>query len=416
MGNWKQAIDALTADDSRSFYRSMLEHCIAEQKGSVAYIKMPPLLASIWEHDQAVRAIIQQQLGVTSVKLVPDKDVNIAFQKIVQQKQAEEAKQRILDTKKQSSALAQKKEVASQSLGEFTRNTIPKIEHFEHFSLEDYLAPQFDPATAPLVLTSSNTSAYNRLEALLRTFPYQPKGQQPIMIWGDIGQGKTHLLQHFAWRLCRKIDEARQLLEKGDLVKGQALYTPELVDAYGSDTLMRDTLKSRLRYITAKALTEEHKNSHAHAWGAEDVERFSKERDRWYQHMEWLFLDDIQIIAKGNKQGTLEFAYSIVDKMMLHNGIVVSASDRNPIELEHTLMQNKKKKDLAHDISRLFTRLRSGDLIDLKPPTGADLQAVYLQRMTTLGVTNIATPAFGSAITNYRSAIEIANTNKRDMD
>ena len=285
---------------------------------------------------------------------------------------------------------------------------VPRKREFQYFHLDDFLAPKFREKYR---ITEANRAAYDAVKERVKTFPESPQ-KEPVMILGNVGQGKTHLMQHFALHLHHNILLAQELSESKDLTSARELLgLPDASDAEVMEVLKK-AAASRIRYITAEELASEHKHIHPAVWvedGRQKADNFSRERDEWYFGVKYLFLDDIQGFAKGEKKSTLEWTYKLVDRFLLEGFALVSASDTDLMKLE-----KKVKPSLENDVKRLFSRLRSGGVIHLAPPSAEELVAVFMDHLRKDGVAEDAVPKdslaqLSQSVDNYRDAVGAAN-------
>ncbi len=154
------------------------------------------------------------------------------------------------------------------------------------------------------------------------------KAYNPILIYGGVGLGKTHLMQ-----------------------------------ALGNE-IYKNTEKVKIAYLSAESFTNEFTSS----LKTKTIDEFKKK----YRSLDVLLLDDIQFLAE--KDGTQEELFHTFNSIYDRNGQIVFTSDR-PI---------KEIKGFTERISSRFTR---GLNIDLQPPNYENRLAIIQKKLELQGKT-----------------------------
>jgi len=379
-GMWNSAIERLIAEHPPfKDLKFILQACEVDAQNGRILIKVPgAFYAGLL---QAAAPILRRHYGTPNIEINPDDQLQKAFQ-----------------AKHAPNASA----VPAVSLPAQPSRKETAVYRAKYFDIADHLSDQFHPRKNPYLVTGTNNLAYHTLERMMQGFPSSPN-ELPIMISAKIGQGKTHMLQSFAWRLHDKIIEARKQLAQGQAPAEERAQLEKIA-------------RSRIRYISGEAVVDEHKRIHPDAWKAVkdgDADSYSREREDWYAGVEWLFLDDIHAFAKGEREKTLEWMYKITDRFYNARTMLVSAIDTPPKQVIAAV----KHPTIKHDLERLFTRLYSGGLIAIEDPTNEDLAAIinsHLKRMDgslrEISVSELNELGFFSIAKSYRDALGVGHT------
>jgi chromosomal replication initiator protein len=157
----------------------------------------------------------------------------------------------------------------------------------------------------------------------------------PLLIYGNTGLGKTHLMHAVA------------------------------------HSVMRKNPRARIVYVTCEAFTDEY----IHAVRAPgDAEKYQKTNDfkRKYRDVDVLLIDDIQFLA--GKTGTQEEFFNIFNHLQINHRQVILTSDR-PV---------KEIKELS---DRLVSRFQGGMTADVQAPGLETRMAIVERKALTRGVT-----------------------------
>jgi chromosomal replication initiator protein len=157
----------------------------------------------------------------------------------------------------------------------------------------------------------------------------------PLLIYGNTGLGKTHLMHAVA------------------------------------HSVMRRNPRARIVYVTCEAFTDEY----IHAVRAPgDAEKYQKTNDfkRRYRDVDVLLIDDIQFLA--GKTGTQEEFFNIFNHLQINHRQVILTSDR-PV---------KEIKELS---DRLVSRFQGGMTADVQAPGLETRMAIVERKAITRGVT-----------------------------
>lgn len=157
----------------------------------------------------------------------------------------------------------------------------------------------------------------------------------PLLIYGNTGLGKTHLMHAVA------------------------------------HSVMRKNPRSRIVYVTCEAFTDEY----IHAVRAPgDAEKYQKTNDfkRKYRDVDVLLIDDIQFLS--GKVGTQEEFFNIFNHLQINHKQVILTSDR-PV---------KEIKDLS---DRLVSRFQGGMTADVQSPGLETRMAIVERKALNRGVT-----------------------------
>ncbi|MBM3264613.1 MAG: chromosomal replication initiator protein DnaA [candidate division Zixibacteria bacterium] len=133
----------------------------------------------------------------------------------------------------------------------------------------------------------------------------------PLVIYGGVGLGKTHLAQAIA----------QQSIRQGTV--------------------------ERIRYVSSEQFTQEFIHS--------IQEKKTKEFDQTYRNVDMLIVDDIQFFCRGNRDRTQEVFFYTFDALRQNGKQIVLTSDRIPQELSGLE-------------ERLISRFNWGLLADIRPP------------------------------------------------
>jgi chromosomal replication initiation ATPase DnaA len=405
---WDKALARLFSSKDYSGLKQLLENCRPEQKEKTLVVRTPgtfyhPMLAK----PDGI-AILKETFCVDGVKFEQDEALKKAYLDNVSQRppaQAEpktgldERLEKATDGKVMTHARAEK--------------IIANI--LTYFSNTDHISEENRPDKNPYQVTAANGMAYRAVKRLLNAFPDAP-GERPLLLHAKVGMGKTHLLQHFAWQLADKIEQARDMYRRQDAEAGRTLL--ELGDVPPETVLRRleKTAKTRIRYITAEEFTDEHiLSTNKGAWKGRqgDSESFKQEREMLYDTLDVLFLDDLHAFSRGGKTSTLEYAYKVVNRMYNAGKAVISAIDTPP----KTLLERVKDPDIKHDFERLLSRCHEGSIVDIENPAREDLADIINTRLRRLSpelpavsITDLKNGAFFSVAKSYRDALTVANT------
>lgn len=156
----------------------------------------------------------------------------------------------------------------------------------------------------------------------------------PLLIYGNTGLGKTHLMHAVA------------------------------------HSVMRRNPRARIVYVTCEAFTDEY----IHAVRAPgDAEKYQKTNDfkRRYRDVDVLLIDDIQFLA--GKTGTQEEFFNIFNHLQINHRQVILTSDR-PV---------KEIKELS---DRLVSRFQGGMTADVQAPGLETRMAIVERKAITRGV------------------------------
>ena len=156
----------------------------------------------------------------------------------------------------------------------------------------------------------------------------------PLLIWGNTGLGKTHLMHGVA------------------------------------HSVMRKNPRSRIVYVTCEAFTDEY----IHAVRAPgDAEKYQKTNEfkRKYRDVDVLLIDDIQFLS--GKVGTQEEFFNIFNHLQINHKQVILTSDR-PV---------KEIKDLS---DRLVSRFQGGMTADVQTPGLETRMAIVDRKAANRGV------------------------------
>ncbi len=187
-----------------------------------------------------------------------------------------------------------------KAIGSKTKNK----DNSNHFSNENNLNPKY--TFDKFVVGSNNQLAHAAAEAVANT-PGQ--SYNPLFIYGQVGLGKTHLIQAIAHKI------------------------------------IKDNPSSKINYVTSENFTNEVVLSIK-------TNRMENVKNK-YRTSDVLIVDDIQFISKGEKTQE-EFFHTFNDLHQLGKQIII-ASDRPPSEIS-------KLED------RLRSRFSSGLICDIAPP------------------------------------------------
>ena len=157
----------------------------------------------------------------------------------------------------------------------------------------------------------------------------------PLLIYGNTGLGKTHLMHGVA------------------------------------HSVMRKNPRSRIVYVTCEAFTDEFVNA-VRALG--DAEKYQKTNEfkRRYRDVDVLLIDDIQFLS--GKTGTQEEFFNIFNHLHMNHKQVILTSDR-PV---------KEIKDLSE---RLVSRFQGGMTADVQAPGLETRMAIVERKAHTRGIT-----------------------------
>lgn len=157
----------------------------------------------------------------------------------------------------------------------------------------------------------------------------------PLLIYGNTGLGKTHLMHAVA------------------------------------HAVMRKNQRSRIVYVTCEAFTDEFVSA-VRAPG--DAEKYQKTNEfkKKYRDVDVLLIDDIQFLA--GKQGTQEEFFNIFNHLHINHKQVILTSDR-PV---------KEIKDLSE---RLVSRFQGGMTADVQAPGLETRMAIVERKAHNRGIT-----------------------------
>lgn len=198
-------------------------------------------------------------------------------------------------------------------------------------------------AVAPPAIKTANTfenfivGPENELAYSAATAVAQEPGHayNPLLVYGNTGLGKTHLIHAVAHRM------------------------------------LRANTRARIVYTTCEAFTDEY----LHAVRAPgDNERYTKinEFKRKYRDVDALLIDDIQFLA--GKAGTQEEFFNIFNHLHINHKQVILTSDR-PV---------KEIKDLSE---RLVSRFQGGMTADVSAPGLETRMAIVERKAQNRGIT-----------------------------
>ena len=149
----------------------------------------------------------------------------------------------------------------------------------------------------------------------------------PLLIYGNTGLGKTHLMHAVA------------------------------------HSVMRKNPRSRIVYVTCEAFTDEFVSAVRAPGDAEKYQKTNEFKKR-YRDVDVLLIDDIQFLA--GKQGTQEEFFNIFNHLHMNHKQVILTSDR-PV---------KEIKDLSE---RLVSRFQGGMTADVQAP-GLETRMAIVER------------------------------------
>ncbi len=197
----------------------------------------------------------------------------------------------------------------------------PQIETIQDNLYDDYTFDHF-------VVGECNEYAHAASLAVVKS-----PGQytfNPLVIYGGVGLGKTHLAQAIA----------HESMEQGTI--------------------------DRFRYVSSEKFYNEFIES--------IQEQKTKEFAQMYRNVDMLLVDDIQFFCKGNKNRTQEEFFHTFDVLRQNGKQIVLTSDRVP-------------KELAGLEERLISRFEWGLLADIRPPDYETRVAILQKKAEKDGLT-----------------------------
>ncbi len=221
--------------------------------------------------------------------------------------------------------------------------TAPKEDHEELVDAikRSHLRPDF--TFEDFCVSTSNQLAF---AAATATAQNPGKNYNPLFLWGDVGIGKTHLMQAVGHEILRKNPRAKVIYAPGEQ------FTNEIIAGIRS----KNTAEFKNRYRSANAL----------------------------------LIDDIQFLS-GKDTAQEEFFHTF-NAIQQNDGQIVMTSDRKPADI----------KDLA---DRLRSRFEGGMVADISTPDSELKTAICLLKARKRGIelSNEMATSITSHVDNIRS-------------
>jgi len=336
---------------------------IATEQNQETSPSIPPEVVQAWEASlRSVEKLVKPQYFqsfILTIKLLetrentlvlgfPDKFhrdwVHDHYSNLIQEKfgESSEGKMKLefaVDSRRPPTAPRLSRTHAGVSLQSLRRNSSRPLK--SSLSDEANLNPKYGFET--FVVGSSNQFAH----AAAFTVAEAPgKHYNPLFIYGDVGLGKTHLLNSIGLKISEKFPQIR------------------------------------IHYTTFEKFTN-------HMIESIRVEKMEEFRDRYRKHCDLLIIDDIQFIS-GKERTQEEFFHTFNALYECQKQIVLS-SDRPP-------------QDIQGLEDRLRSRFEMGLIVDIQPPEMETRVAIILKKAESDGISIDDKVAFFLAKT-YRSNI-----------
>ena len=290
---WMQCLDVIQNLINRKTYETWFKPTKGVSLTQDTFtIQVPNQFSADWleeHHFDLIKKVIARQIG---------SDVFIVFRIAEEHQPITPIPLRPIVTSRPSVS-----ESVSESVNEGVDNLYPGY-IFDNFVVGD--CNRFSHAASVAVVDSPGKSAFN-----------------PLVIYGGVGLGKTHLAQ-----------------------------------AIAHASTQQGTVE-RLRYVSSEQFTIEFINS--------IQEKKSKEFAQTYRNVDMLIVDDIQFFCQGNKDRTQEEFFHTFDVLRQNGKQIVLTCDRLPQELNGLE-------------ERLVSRFQWGLLADIQPPDYETRVAILQQK------------------------------------
>jgi chromosomal replication initiator protein len=241
-------------------------------------IQVPNQFFADWleeHHIERVKQVLARQLG---------REVFIAF--------------RIAEEDRPAAAIQPRPTVYSHPIKSSEQRKPEGLENlYDDYTFDNFVVGecnQFAHAASLAVVDSPGKSTFN-----------------PLVVYGGVGLGKTHLAQ-----------------------------------AIAHESIKQGTVE-RMRYVSSEQFTIEFINS--------IQDKKTKEFDQTYRNVDMLIVDDIQFFCRGNRDRTQEVFFHTFDVLRQNGKQIVLTCDRLPQELSGLE-------------ERLISRFQWGLLADIRPP------------------------------------------------
>jgi len=230
-----------------------------------------------------------------------------------------------VESKKQNPSSPRSPRASSNSISiESLRKTSSHAKNIKS-SLSDEISLSEKYSFETFVVGASNQFAH----AASFTVAEAPgKHYNPLFIYGDVGLGKTHLLNSIALKIYEKFP------------------------------------KLRIHYTTFEKFTN-------HMIESIRIEKMEEFRDRYRKHCDVLIIDDIQFIS-GKERTQEEFFHTFNALYECQKQIVLS-SDRAPVEIQGLE-------------DRLRSRFEMGLIVDIQPPEMETRVAIVFKKAESDGI------------------------------
>lgn len=300
---WESTLKSIEKEIRPQYFQSfILTIRLLKARSTTLVLGFPDRFTRDWVHDHYSN-------------LIKEKFDEASAQKF-QLEFAVEAKQQFAASTEKSSS------VSVQSLQKKKNLQVQTLQK-EVLSAESQLAPKYSFET--FVVGASNQFAH----AASFTVAEAPgKQYNPLFIYGDVGLGKTHLLNAIGLKVQEKFPGRR------------------------------------VHYTTFEKFTN-------HMIESIRVEKMEDFRDRYRKNCDVLIIDDVQFIS--GKERTQEEFFHTFNTLYEHQKQIVLSSDRAPVDIQGLE-------------DRLRSRFEMGLIVDIQPPEMETRVAIVFKKAETDGI------------------------------